>query len=267
MSSRKKADALVQRVNRGKKDRQSAILKDLTLSPSLRIAELAAALGVSTETIRRDLDELTALGRLNRTYGGAVRPPEAEPAVNERHKILQAERARIARAVVPLIRPGNVLMIGSGSTTLHVARVLASEFNDLTVITHAVGVATALSHNATIKIIMTPGHFNPAEACLYGAYTVGFLAGFQVDRAILGSSGLMLAGPTDANPESALVYTAMIGSAAATTVVADHSKFDRSFLARYATWSQISEVVTDAPLPGVLGDRLAASGTSVIVAP
>jgi DeoR/GlpR family transcriptional regulator of sugar metabolism len=254
------------RSGRGKPARHAAILRELSLSPTLRIADLAVAYGVSTETIRRDLDELTALGQLNRTYGGAVRPPEAEPAVNERHKILRAERERIARTIVPQIRPGNVLMIGSGATTVHVARQIAAECRDLTVITHAFGVATALSANRTIAVIMAPGHYNADEGCLYGAHTVAFLGTFQVDRAILGASGLILAGPTDANADSAMVYTAMIGSAAETSVVADHSKVDRSFLARYAVWPQIGELVTDRPLPAALADRLAGSGTRVIVA-
>lgn len=250
-----------------KQERQAAILKQLSRAPSLRIAELAIGLGVSTETIRRDLDELTALGRLNRTYGGAVLPPEAEPAVREREKILLPERERIARAALGLVRPGSFLMIGSGATTLHVARRLAAESRDLTVITHAAAVASALAVNPTMTVIMAPGRFNPDEACTYGAYTVSFLAGFQVDRAILGASGLMPGGPTDANAESATVYTAMMNSAAATTVVADHSKADRSFLARYATWSQIAGLVTDRALPPPLADRLAACGTAVLLAP
>ncbi len=250
----------------GKRDRHTSILKELTRAPSLRIVELAIALGVSTETIRRDLDELTALGSLNRTYGGAVRPPEAEPGVTERQKILLPERERIARAILERIKPGTFLMIGSGATTVHVARRLAAESRNLTVITHAFGVASVLSSNPSITVIMAPGRFNPDEACTYGAHTIAFLAGFQVDRAILGASGLMLGGPTDANAESAAIYTAMVGSAAATTLVADHSKIDRSFLARYATWTQIDELVTDRAVPPPFADRLGASGTEIIIA-
>ena len=249
-----------------KQDRHASILKELRRAPSLRIVELAMTLGVSTETIRRDLDELTALGSLNRTYGGAVRPPEAEPGVSERQKILLPERERIARATLALIRPGNILMIGSGATTVHVARRLAAESRDLTVITHAFGVASVLSTNPSMNVIMAPGRFNADEACTYGAHTVAFLGGFQVDRAILGASGLMLGGPTDADAESAAIYTAMVASAAVTTVVADHSKVDRSFLARYATWTQIDQLVTDRVVPPPLADRLDASGTETIIA-
>jgi DeoR/GlpR family transcriptional regulator of sugar metabolism len=250
----------------GKQERHASILRALMRTPSLRIAELATALDVSTETIRRDLDELTAQGSLNRTYGGAVRPPEAEPGFGERQKILLPERERIARATLALVKPGNVLMIGSGTTTVHVARCLAAEAIDLTVITHAFGIASVLSANPGITVIMAPGRYNPDEACTYGARTVSFLAEFQVDRAILGASGLMPGGPTDANAESAAVYSAMVAAAAATTLVADHSKVDRSFLARYATWAQIDQLVTDREIPPPLADRLAASATQIIVA-
>jgi DeoR/GlpR family transcriptional regulator of sugar metabolism len=64
-------------MRRPKATRQSQILQELERAPSLRVAELARRLDVSTETIRRDLDEMTARGELNRTYGGATRPPRS----------------------------------------------------------------------------------------------------------------------------------------------------------------------------------------------
>ena len=84
--------------------RQERILNELNQSPSLRVAELARRLAVSTETIRRDLDELTGQGLLNRTYGGAVRSLSTEPSVTERHTLFVSERERIARTAVPLLK-------------------------------------------------------------------------------------------------------------------------------------------------------------------
>ncbi|HQT37805.1 MAG TPA: DeoR/GlpR family DNA-binding transcription regulator [Acidocella sp.] len=228
-----------------KSTRHTRILTELDNTPSLRVAELAQKLSVSTETIRRDLDALTRQGLLNRTYGGAIRPLSSEPPVQERQHLFIAEREQMAAAVLPLIKLAKVLIIGSGATTVHVAHRIALEMKNLTVIAHSFGVAQALTVNPSIKILVLPGNYNAAEATTQGAHTVAFLDHFHADAAILGASGLSSDGPSDALLETGAVYTAMIARAAKTIVVADHSKFSQLFPARYAAWRQISALVTD----------------------
>ncbi|MER8827786.1 DeoR/GlpR family DNA-binding transcription regulator [Mesorhizobium sp. M0938] len=225
--------------------RQEQMLRELNLAPSLRVAELARRLGVSTETIRRDLDEMMEQGLLNRTYGGAVRSLGPEPSVTERHTLFVAERERIAKAAVQLLKGAQMLMIGSGATTVHTARRIAVEMKNITVLTHSFGVATVLAINPTIKIVILPGDYHATEGATIGAHTVSFLNSFYADFAILGASGLGPDGPSDALLECGAVYAAMISRAAKTMVVADHSKHDRLFAARYAPWQNIGHVVTD----------------------
>ncbi len=254
------------RVRRTKSDRQSQILAELNRSPSLRVADLAAHLEVSTETIRRDLDELTEQGLLNRTYGGAVRPLSSEPAVNERHSQHIAERERIARAAMPLINQAHVLMMGSGATTVHIARRIAADMTNITVITHSFGVATVLSLNPTIDILMLPGNYHAPEGSTVGVHTVSFLNSFYADFAILGASGLTADGPADALIESGAVYAAMVARSAQTLVGADHSKFGRVFPACYASWRNVQHLVTDEMPEGGLLKSLKASGVDIVVA-
>jgi DeoR/GlpR family transcriptional regulator of sugar metabolism len=246
--------------------RQGKILAALETAPSLRVAELAQNLGVSTETIRRDLDQMTSAGLLNRTYGGAVRPLHAEPTVAERHAMFVAERQRIARATLPLLRGARVLILGSGSTVVHVAHEVAAKLKDIMVITHSFGVAAALSANPTIKTLMLPGEYHAGEGTLLGGHTIAFLQDLYADCTILGASGLSEEGPTDALPETAAVYAAMAARAAKTMVVADHSKFNRLFTARYADWRRIGHLVTDTAPEDALGAQLQRSGTSVVLA-
>jgi DeoR/GlpR family transcriptional regulator of sugar metabolism len=236
-------------MRQGKAERHGQILAELDVSPSLRVAELAAKLNVSTETIRRDLDELTAIGGLNRTYGGAVRSRSSEPPVQERHRLFIAERERIARAALGVIGDAKILFIGSGSTTTHVARHIAAQLKNITVIVHSFGVASVLSRNPTIRVLMCPGFYEPSEGAMFGAYTMNFLSQFQADIALLGASGIGGGGPSDALLETGVVYSAMVARAAQTVLVADHSKFDLVFPARYALWSQVTHLVTDEP-PG-----------------
>lgn len=238
-----------------KSTRQNRILSELDQSPSLRVAELAQMLAVSTETIRRDLDEMTDQGLLNRTYGGAVRSLGTEPSVTERHALFVSERERIARAAVPLLKDARVLMIGSGATTVHVARRIATEMKNITVITHAFGVATVLAINPTIDVVMLPGKYHPTEGATIGAHAVSYLQEFNADFAILGASGLGPDGPTDALLECGLVYRTMLSRSARSMVVADHSKHDRIFPARYAEWRDIDIVVTDGTISTSLAER------------
>ncbi len=245
--------------------RQAQILSELNQTPSLRVADLAERLAVSTETIRRDLDDLTRHGHLNRTYGGAVRPLSTEPALNERHRILVPEREKIGKAAAKLIRSGSLLMIGSGATTVHVARRIAVEHKNLTVITHSFGVATVLSINPTITVLICPGNYNSREGATYGAHTVAFLNSFSADYAILGASGLTPEGPSDALIESAAVYSAMSSRASETLIAADHSKFDKHFPARYANWKQVRHMVTDVEPEGALAAALVRNGVSITI--
>jgi DeoR/GlpR family transcriptional regulator of sugar metabolism len=253
------------RPKRAKSDRQAQILAELSRAPSLRVADLAAHLEVSTETIRRDLDELTEQGLLNRTYGGAVRPLSTEPSVSERHGHFIAERERIARAAVPLIKTGRVFILGAGATTLHVSRRMSVELTSITVITHSFGAATVLSLNPTIKVIMLPGDYLASEGATVGAQTVSFLNSFYADFTILGASGLTVEGPTDALIECGTVYGAMSRRAAKTFVTADHSKFDRVFPSRYAAWRDVDHLVTDAKPEGSLMNSLKLNEVSVTI--
>ncbi|MEM6488847.1 MAG: DeoR family transcriptional regulator, partial [Pseudomonadota bacterium] len=97
-------------MSRNKDARQQKILRELELRPSLRVTELAERLRVSAETIRRDLDELTGEGLIDRPSGGAVRRLATEPAVGERHGLRVAERAAIARAACPTLKGARFLM-------------------------------------------------------------------------------------------------------------------------------------------------------------
>ena len=254
-------------MKRSKSERQARILTELNGAPSLRVAELARRLNVSTETIRRDLDEMTEQGLLNRTYGGATRPLGTEPSISERHTLYVGERERIAKAVIPLIKGARILMIGSGSTTTHVARRIAVDMRDITVITHSFGVATVLSINPTIKVLMLPGDYNSTEGSTVGAHTVSFLGNFYADHAILGASGLTTEGPSDALMEVSAVYSAIVSRSASTILAADHSKHDRMFAARYANWRQINHLVTDGPVTGPLATALHQAGVDIHVTP
>lgn len=254
------------RARLSKRARHERIVRELMASSTLRVSELAAELGVSTETIRRDLLELDEKGLINRTYGGAVRPLGTEPSVSERHLLMVAEREALAAATVKFLKPNEVVAIGAGATTTHVARRMAAECRDITVITHSFSVATVLAANPTISVIMCPGRYNGREGMMTGSETIDFLQSYNANWAILGASGITAEGMSEAEPGAASVYKAMMQRAVETLVVADHTKFSQQALAIWGRWHDIKRLITDEPPPAPIARAMERARTELVIA-
>src|SRR6056297_1121169 len=141
--------------------RHDQILSILEVNPSIRVAEIAEELGVSSETVRRDLTELDESGRIKRTYGGAVRTKSFEPALAERLQLHTRAREQIAQRALESIGDAGSLFIGGGATTMHFARALRGINRQLTVLTPAFSIATELSVNPLIQVLSLPGMVEP----------------------------------------------------------------------------------------------------------
>lgn len=260
------SDIPASKVRLSKSARHERIVAELMASSTLRVSELAAELDVSTETIRRDLFELSEKGLISRTYGGAVRPLGTEPTVAERHRMMVAEREAIAAAAVRFIKPNEVVAIGAGATTTHVARRMAAECRDLTAITHSFSVATVLAANPTITVLMCPGRYHGREGMMVGAETIEFLQSYNANWAILGATGITAEGLSDADAAAASVYKAMMLRAVSTLVVADHTKFSQQALAIWARWHDVTHLVTDIPPAGGIARAMERARVEITVA-
>ena len=237
-----------------KKHRQDRILAELRASATIRISDLAGELGVSYETIRRDLEEMGQSGLINRTYGGAVaRPFGFEPAWNERFGKLTEEREAIAALAARLVQPGEALMIDAGATTLHFARRLAAELKDLTIVTTSFAAAMALGANPSFAVISCPGRYDPHEGSVYGPDAIAFLGRFNANRVFMSASGITAEGPNEANSGAAAVKRAMLRRAEQRVLLLDSGKFDQPSLEVVCPLSDLHRLVCDAPPPRGLG--------------
>ena len=227
-------------------ERQQQILAELRLSPHVRISALAERFGVSTETVRRDVDMLSEQGLVARAYGGAAAAPMGvQPTFGERNQAHLEERMRIAQCAAVLVEPGEALMIDAGSTTSQFARHLAVTGRDLTVLTNSLPLASALGSNELIDVILCPGDYSPAEAAVYGIETIAFLQRFRANRAFIGASGLSVDGIMDANRAATAVKRTMLAQADARYLLVDHSKFNKRKLSLVEPLASIDAVVTD----------------------
>lgn len=249
-----------------KSQRQEKILAALHLNPSLRVHQLSEALGVSAETVRRDLAELDDSGKIKRTYGGAVRAQEFEPALSERLMLHVGERQAIAERTVGLLRGVEAMLIGGGSTTLHFAKALSATEQALTVITPAYNVAVELSRNPRIEVICLPGNFDGHEGLVHGPSTISAVAGFHLPVAVIGVSGLHRGGISEAMPGAAEVYRAIISNADRVFIVADSSKFNKRALTLLSDWQDNFTLVTDAEPDGELRAALQDRGARIEIA-
>jgi DeoR/GlpR family transcriptional regulator of sugar metabolism len=251
-----------------KKERWERILREVEVRPHVRIADLATLFGVSTETVRRDVESLSEKGLISRSFGGAAAAPMgAQPPFGERNRSLVEERARIGRYASGLVEPGEVLMIDAGSTTHQMAVAMAATCRDLIVLTNSLAIAAALGQNATIVVIVCPGNLNGREAAVYGTETVDFLARYNADKTFIGASGVSATGITDANRDAVAIKRRMIARGRKTFLLADHSKLQRQFVAEIAPLDDIEGFLTDQEPDEVLRQALSRSGVATHIAP
>lgn len=249
-----------------KDERRAHILEALRYTHHLRIATLAQRFGVTTETVRRDLDALSQMGLVNRAHGGAVaQPMGVQPPVSEREQSTVNERRRIAAKAATLVAPGQVLMLDAGSTTTQLAWRLCTTGAALTAITNSYPVAAALSASQA-RTIVCPGEYNGHEGGVFGQDTTKFIKQFHANAAFIGASGLAAGGFTDVNREAAWVKRTMIERCEHAYLLVDHTKFSVRMLEVVAPLDALDGVITDCPPPEPLARILRKADVTLHIA-
>lgn len=247
-------------------ERHAQILALLRRDGAVRIAMLAKTFAVTTETARRDLDELAASGALQRTYGGgAMRSLIDEPGIGLRGLVHAPERKRIAAAAAELVQPGDALMIDAGSTTSLFASALAARNLYLTIVTNCLPVAMAFGNAGRSRVIVCPGDYVPHEGGVFGTETVAFLRRFQANKAFIGAGGIGVGGLSDAVSVGCAVKRAMLERADRAILLLDSSKFDVVQFEEVVPLTAIDQLVTESPPPRKLAAALKKAGVEQIV--
>ena len=251
-----------------KAERQQLILEAVKDSRQATVAELSRRFDVSQVTIRRDLRELAAQGALRRAHGGALMaastPPE--PPVVQRLGRAEHCKACIGRAAASLVKDGDSIFIGSGSTTAHVARHLVDRRN-LTVVTNALTIATELASAKGVTVVVTGGMMRSSELSLVGHITEQSLREVRVDKVIMGIRAISLeAGMTNDYLPEVMTDRTIIEMAPELIVVADHTKFGKIASAYVAPVERITTLVTNSDTDPKTLTLLRKLGIQVIVA-
>lgn len=248
-------------------ERHAQLLALLRREGTVRIAALAKAFDVTTETARRDLDELAQNGALKRTYGGgASRSLIDEPGIGARSRGHAAVRGMIGAAAARMVEPGDALMIDCGSTTALFANALAARNLHLTVLTNCLPAARALGTSAHCRVVLCPGDYVSREGGVFGPDALEFIRRFKANKAFIGAGGLTADGVTDADSLSCSIKRAMIERSERTFLLVDSSKFDVVQFERACALSDIDDVVCEAAPPKKLGGGLRRARVRVTLA-
>lgn len=224
-------------------ERLDAIRSHLQRDGSVRIDEMARELAVSEMTIRRDLDELEALGVARRVRGGAVAVgPEA---FAERHRQRAREKGRIADKLVPLI-PDTGCIAFDASTTVHRLASSLSTARDLQVVTNGLDTFQMLTAQPGVTAVLTGGSLEPRTGTLVGPVARRGAEDFIFDLLICSASAVdPELGSSEASPEEADMKRALARTSRTVILAVDHSKLGTLASARVFSLEQIDLLVTD----------------------
>jgi len=222
---------------------------------SVQVADLAKRFRVSMQTIRKDLHFLTEHGVIARSYGGAISSDVVattaaiESPVTAKLELQHAEKERIGRFAAELIKPGESIVLDSGTTTLQIARFLP-DIEDITVVTNDFNILTELARKSHIRTVMIGGELRRKNMAFYGAQTVAALSELAVDKLFLGVDGIDLErGITTHHEAEAMLNRKMAEVARQTIAVTDSSKFGRVCLHRIIGVGEVDMLITDKAMP------------------
>lgn len=231
--------------------RQIKLIDVVRARGSVSVEQLSEELGVTLQTVRRDVQRLAEAGTLSRFHGG-VRVPSStiENIAHTQRQGLHADgKARIARTVAAQVPNNCSLILNIGTTTEAIAEALL-QHTGLRVITNNLNVAAILSRNADFEVIVAGGVVRPRDRGIVGEAAVDFIRQFKVDIAIIGISGIESDGSLrDYDFREVKVTQTIIGHAREVWLAADASKFNRPAMVQAAKLAQIDILFTDAAPP------------------
>ena len=236
-------------------ERQTVIISKLASAESVRTIELAADLAVTDETIRKDLEALEQRGELLRIHGGAVRPNQS--------RVDRESKTAIARLAAERIRPNDTIFIDASSTALTLVEFLP-QF-DLTILTNAHNVISALADRDGIDLICTGGIYEPRSRSYIGLPAESTMRKHNIHRMFFSCNGIHLErGISETNSSQAAFKERVIECSEEVCCLADSTKIGLKSSFFFAQVSDLTTVVTNEDADPGFTAALANQGIEVL---
>jgi DeoR/GlpR family transcriptional regulator of sugar metabolism len=248
-------------------DRQNQILQLIEQQQRLSVADIVEQFTVSEATARRDLEVLTSLGKVQRVHGGAIALTQAPPEqpILQRQDEQAQEKVRIGQAAAALVKDGETVFLGSGTTVLEAARALRGR-RSLTVITNSLPVVNALAGTEGMTIICLGGMLRDSELSFIGHITEQALAEVRADKVILGTRAISVEhGLTHEYLPETMTDRAILKAGREIIVAADHTKFGRAATVLLAPLESVHTIVTDKETSQDFIDAVQERGLRVVI--
>lgn len=247
--------------------RQQQILDMVQEKGYVAIEMLAQHFSVTPQTIRRDINHMSTEGLLRRYHGGAGPNTSAR---NTNYSIRQSwcseEKIRMARLVATHIPNHASLFLDIGTSTEEVARALLRK-TGIRVITNNINVATIMNANPDFEIFMSGGIVRNHDLGITGEATIAFINQFKVDFGVISVAGIDPDGTLiDFDYNEVQVTRAIIANSRKVFLVADHTKFGRTAMARIGHISEVTAIFTDCDPPEDFAAMVVESGVKVHIA-
>jgi len=234
------------------------------------IKQLSDYIGVSEMTIRRDLEVLKKLNKINCVYGGVT---STRPQMGQNNYSLTAEqeknwelKIKIAQRARELIKPKDVIFFDTGSTVLALAEQLSNE-DSYTCITSSLTTLVVLTTNLKKSIIITPGGvFSDKPKVFYDINAVNAIKRYRANKSFIGATGFEInLGITCYYPEDTPIKQAMLDSSERNILLLDSTKFGFVSTFQFATLNQFSTIITDANISDKYAQYIEHAGVELII--
>lgn len=232
-------------------ERRHAILEILQKEGSADINELAECLNVSSMTIRRDLKELAGSGSISILQGVAMLNDGALCEYNMlvKHDIAVDEKRSIARRCLDFIQDGDSVFLDAGTTAKEFATLVRRSNKSINVLTHSLLAANELTGSRHASMVMCPGEYRDMSIAFMGPLTDDFIRKFQIDTLFLTIEGVDLNGGVSVvDIADGHTKRVLMDQAKRVILMADSSKFGKSFFYKVAPLEEVDVIVTDENL-------------------
>ena len=249
-------------------ERRRLIADNLRVRGVVSVGEMAETLRTSEITVRRDLRAMAKDGLLVRAHGGAVLPSAIghEPSYSEKAHQAGAEKASIARLAREMIMPGDSILVGPGTTTLALARLLG-DVQELTVVTNSLLVAQALMPSTKVEVIITGGTLRRSIHALVGPSAEDSVRALRASKTFLSGNGFTAErGLSTPSPLVAATDRALAGAAQQVVVLADHTKIGQDTMCQTVPVARVGTLITDSRADPVVLAAIREAGVDVRVA-
>ncbi|CAA9476172.1 MAG: hypothetical protein AVDCRST_MAG38-1682 [uncultured Solirubrobacteraceae bacterium] len=244
-------------------ERRQAILSALARDGKVLAAQLVDELGVSEDTVRRDLRELAAQGLVQRVHGGALPPAPQASSFTHRRDTRSSVKAALARAAVAILGDARVIFLDGSTTNLELAHQLPSE-PPRTVFTNSPPIAAALADHPSAEVVVIGGRLDKRAQVTTGSAAVDFVRSIRADACVIGICALHPElGLTADDLEEAQVKRAMAESSADVIALATADKLRAGSPYLVAPVSELTHLVAETAAGDELLDPYRALGVSV----